>query len=134
MTRSTLPQPSGSAAPARTSHGWWVLVLTTLICGTLLLFIGGLWSLSIGEAVHYSQSDGSDADLRFGEAISGVVFGAVLILPLLVGSTLIAWQVSKAFGIAPSAGVFVVATPLCAEVAYFVARPFVLEAQGIYQG
>ena len=134
MTQPTLPQPPRDVAEPRRAHGWWALVLTVLIFGTLLFLVGAFWMLSIGEAVHYGHGSGGDAHLRFGEALSGVGFGAVLVLLALAGATLISVQTCRAFGIRHSAGVVFVVGLLAAEVTCFLAAPFVLEAQGVYQG
>ncbi|VXC09656.1 hypothetical protein [Pseudoclavibacter sp. 8L] len=40
MTQPTLPQSPRDVAEPRRAHGWWALVLTVLIFGTLLFLVG----------------------------------------------------------------------------------------------
>lgn len=130
--------PSTQRPPVDTepkqSNGWWVLLLTVLILGSIMLMICLFWGMDLGQAVHYSQSSGSDAHLRLGEALSGVVSGAAVVAVVLIGAAWLSSVVSQSFGINPSAGVLFVVGLLSAEVTFFIVRPFVLQAQGVYQG
>lgn len=130
--------PSTQRPPVGTrpkqSDGWWVLVLTALILGAIMLMICLFWGMDLGEAVHYSQSSGSDAHLRLGEALSGVVSGAAVVAVVLIGAAWLSSAVSQSFGINRSGGVLFVVGLLSAEVIFFIVRPFVIQAQGVYQG
>lgn len=130
--------PSTQRPPVGTrpkqSDGWWVLVLTVLVLGAIMLIICLFWGMSLGEAVHYSQSSGSDAHLRLGEALSGVVSSGAVVAVVLIGAAWLSSVVSQSFGISSSRGVFFVVGLLSIEVIFFTVRPFVLQAQGVYQG
>lgn len=134
MTQPTSTRRAPVEPEPKQSHGWWALVLTVLILGTIVLMIGLFSGISLGQAVHYSQSSGSDAHLRLGEALGEVAFGAVVVAVVLIGAAWLSLAVSRSFDINPIWGVLFVAGLLSAEVAYFIATPFVLQAQGVYQG
>lgn len=136
MVSSSSSTPPPAPPVLKSGRGWWEVVAITAVSALILFYVGSLWSLDIGQALYYSQSlvSGPNATLNHGEAISGVFFGGLLVLLVLVGSPLLTFSVARSLRIQNRVAVFFVTTVLALEVSYFVVRPFVLFFQGVYQG
>lgn len=116
----------------------WGLILATVVVGCVLMVFAGAWvSLSIGEALHYSAGRGvagSMALAHFDEAMFGVGSGAVLVVLVFVASLVAAIVIAVWARLRKWLAVGAVVVPLLVIAGFFVVRPFVLDAMGIYQG
>lgn len=133
---TNLPTPEKSSVAQGARRGWLGVVFIVLLFAAILLYVGGLWSLSIGEAVYYGGAEASNPNAQgnLREAMSVVSMGAVLILALSASGVVLSHHVGKGSRMGPRGALVLAAVIFSAEIAFFVVRPFVLGAQGVYQG